>query len=59
MKHIEIRDHAPRFSTLATCIRAALYGQESADVQYMVQRNINVDSERQVAALGSKQEKKA
>ena len=56
---VGITDHAPRFSTLTAAIRAGLYGMDKPHVQHLVWRNINVDSERQLAALGSKKERAA
>jgi hypothetical protein len=54
-----IRESAPRFNTLATCIRAGLYGVDAPDVQHMIERNIAIDSERAFEAQFSKKEKAA
>jgi hypothetical protein len=53
------REGALRFSNLATCICAGLYGLNDNDVQAMVQRNITIDSERAFNVQFSKQEKEA
>lgn len=54
-----IRESAPRFSTLATCIRAGLYGVNAPDVQHMIDRNITIDSERAFHAQFPKKENAA
>lgn len=33
----------PRYSTLAICVRAALYGQAGATVRHMIERNRMLD----------------
>jgi hypothetical protein len=62
MNHVNqpgAREGSLRFSNLATCICAGLYGLNDNDVQAMVQRNLAIDSERAFNAHVSKQEKAA
>jgi len=48
-----IRAGVPRFRTLTVCIHAALYGVKHPGVQHMINRNIAVDSQRQIPMVRS------